>query len=93
MHKLQSSSVVKLAQLYNTVSTRLKRTVGRPSAPLGSRILNSPDDIFKHNMWWIYCSVFPVIHFVFTVFDFFYLFAFFPLLPFKKEKKTLNTDF
>ncbi|XP_011608093.1 tRNA N(3)-cytidine methyltransferase METTL8, mitochondrial isoform X1 [Takifugu rubripes] len=51
MHKLQSSSVVKLAQLYNTVSTRLKRTVGRPSAPLGSRILNSPDDIFKHNMW------------------------------------------
>uniref|UniRef100_A0A3Q3FXE8 tRNA N(3)-cytidine methyltransferase n=1 Tax=Labrus bergylta TaxID=56723 RepID=A0A3Q3FXE8_9LABR len=23
----------------------------RPSAPLGSRILTNPDDVFKHNMW------------------------------------------
>lgn len=51
MHKLRSSSVAKLVQLLNTISTRLKGTDGRPSAPLGSRILTSPDDVFKHNMW------------------------------------------
>ncbi|KAF7668753.1 hypothetical protein LDENG_00283970 [Lucifuga dentata] len=30
---------------------RLKSTERSPSAPLGSRILTNPDDIFKHNMW------------------------------------------
>ncbi|PWA31265.1 hypothetical protein CCH79_00002758, partial [Gambusia affinis] len=36
---------------YTTSSSRLKSTKARPTAPLGSRILTNPDDIFKHNMW------------------------------------------
>ncbi|XP_045910354.1 mRNA N(3)-methylcytidine methyltransferase METTL8 isoform X4 [Micropterus dolomieu] len=51
MHKLRSFSVAKLAKVLSRVSPRLKSTGGRPSAPLGSRILTNPDDIFKHNMW------------------------------------------
>uniref|UniRef100_A0A3Q4AER9 tRNA N(3)-cytidine methyltransferase n=1 Tax=Mola mola TaxID=94237 RepID=A0A3Q4AER9_MOLML len=51
MHKLRSSSLAKLAKVFNTLSTRLQVTGARPSAPLGSRILSSDDDIFKHNMW------------------------------------------
>ncbi|XP_034740961.1 mRNA N(3)-methylcytidine methyltransferase METTL8 isoform X1 [Etheostoma cragini] len=51
MHKLRSFSVAKLAKGYSRLSSRLKGTGGRPSAPLGSRILTNPDDIFKHNMW------------------------------------------
>ncbi|XP_056244814.1 mRNA N(3)-methylcytidine methyltransferase METTL8 [Seriola aureovittata] len=51
MHKLRSLSVAKVAKVFSRLSTRLKNTAGRPSAPLGSRILTNPDDIFKHNMW------------------------------------------
>ncbi|GLD67535.1 methyltransferase-like protein 8 isoform X1 [Lates japonicus] len=51
MHKLQSISVATLAKVFSRLSTRLKSSGGRPSAPLGSRILTNPDDIFKHNMW------------------------------------------
>uniref|UniRef100_A0A3P8TXI0 tRNA N(3)-cytidine methyltransferase n=1 Tax=Amphiprion percula TaxID=161767 RepID=A0A3P8TXI0_AMPPE len=51
MHKLQSFSVAKLATDFLRLSMRLKSSGGRPSAPLGSRILTNPDDIFKHNMW------------------------------------------
>ncbi|XP_040912434.1 mRNA N(3)-methylcytidine methyltransferase METTL8 [Toxotes jaculatrix] len=51
MHKLRSLSVANLAKVFCRLSTRLKSTGGRPSAPLGSRILTNPDDIFKHNMW------------------------------------------
>ncbi|XP_071330709.1 tRNA N(3)-methylcytidine methyltransferase METTL8, mitochondrial isoform X2 [Trachinotus anak] len=51
MHKLRSLSVAKVAKVFSRLSTRLKSTGGRPSAPLGSRILTNPDDIFKHNMW------------------------------------------
>ncbi|XP_008276924.1 tRNA N(3)-cytidine methyltransferase METTL8, mitochondrial [Stegastes partitus] len=51
MHKLQSFSVAKLATVFIRLSVRLKSSGGRPSAPLGSRILTDPDDIFKHNMW------------------------------------------
>ncbi|XP_068427872.1 tRNA N(3)-methylcytidine methyltransferase METTL8, mitochondrial [Clinocottus analis] len=45
MHKLQSFSV------FSRLLPRLHCTGGRPSAPLGSRILTNADDIFKHNMW------------------------------------------
>ncbi|XP_038576426.1 mRNA N(3)-methylcytidine methyltransferase METTL8 isoform X1 [Micropterus salmoides] len=51
MHKLRSFSVAKLAKVLSRISPRLKSTGGRPSAPLGSRILTNHDDIFKHNMW------------------------------------------
>ncbi|XP_034549594.1 mRNA N(3)-methylcytidine methyltransferase METTL8 [Notolabrus celidotus] len=51
MHKMQCSSVVRLAGVFRRFSRRLKSTGGRPSAPLGSRVLTNPDDIFKHNMW------------------------------------------
>ncbi|XP_018540302.1 mRNA N(3)-methylcytidine methyltransferase METTL8 isoform X1 [Lates calcarifer] len=52
MHKLQCISVATLAaKVFSRLSTRLKSSGGRPSAPLGSRILTNPDDIFKHNMW------------------------------------------
>ncbi|XP_074515424.1 tRNA N(3)-cytidine methyltransferase METTL8, mitochondrial [Sebastes fasciatus] len=51
MHKLRSFSVAKLAEGFSRLSSKLKSTGGRPSAPLGSRILTNPDDIFKHNMW------------------------------------------
>uniref|UniRef100_A0A672Z437 tRNA N(3)-cytidine methyltransferase n=1 Tax=Sphaeramia orbicularis TaxID=375764 RepID=A0A672Z437_9TELE len=51
MHKLRSLSAATLAELLSRWSARLKSTGGRPSAPLGSRILLNPDDIFKHNMW------------------------------------------
>ncbi|XP_073330438.1 tRNA N(3)-methylcytidine methyltransferase METTL8, mitochondrial isoform X2 [Pagrus major] len=51
MHTLRSSSVATLAKVVCRLSSRLKSTGGRPSAPLGSRFLTNPDDIFKHNMW------------------------------------------
>ncbi|KAM8854676.1 tRNA N(3)-cytidine methyltransferase METTL8, mitochondrial isoform 1-T2 [Spinachia spinachia] len=51
MHKLQSLSVARLAKVLGRLSSRLHSTRGRPSAPLGSRILTKNDDIFKHNMW------------------------------------------
>ncbi|XP_041663194.1 mRNA N(3)-methylcytidine methyltransferase METTL8 [Cheilinus undulatus] len=51
MHHMWSSSGAKLAKVFTRLSWRLKSTGGRPSAPLGSRILTNPDDIFKHNMW------------------------------------------
>ncbi|XP_026232728.1 mRNA N(3)-methylcytidine methyltransferase METTL8 isoform X2 [Anabas testudineus] len=51
MPKLSRFSVAKLAKVFGGLSTRLKSTGGRPSAPLGSRFLTNPDDIFKHNMW------------------------------------------
>ncbi|XP_022068920.1 mRNA N(3)-methylcytidine methyltransferase METTL8 [Acanthochromis polyacanthus] len=51
MHKLQSFSVAKLVTDFIRLSVRLKSSGGRPSAPLGSRILTNPDDVFKHNMW------------------------------------------
>uniref|UniRef100_A0A3Q0QWH4 tRNA N(3)-cytidine methyltransferase n=1 Tax=Amphilophus citrinellus TaxID=61819 RepID=A0A3Q0QWH4_AMPCI len=41
----------KVAAVFIRFSMRLKSSGGRPSAPLGSRILTNPDDIFKHNMW------------------------------------------
>ncbi|XP_069558658.1 tRNA N(3)-methylcytidine methyltransferase METTL8, mitochondrial [Brachyistius frenatus] len=50
MHKLQIFSVAKLAAVVIRL-VRPKSTGGRPSAPLGSRLLTNPDDIFKHNMW------------------------------------------
>ncbi|KAM9709386.1 tRNA N(3)-cytidine methyltransferase METTL8, mitochondrial isoform 2-T2 [Menidia menidia] len=51
MHKKWSFSVAKLATAAVRLSMRLKSSQSRPSAPLGSRILSNPDDIFKHNMW------------------------------------------
>uniref|UniRef100_A0A665W1Q5 tRNA N(3)-cytidine methyltransferase n=1 Tax=Echeneis naucrates TaxID=173247 RepID=A0A665W1Q5_ECHNA len=51
MHILQSLSVANVAKVFSRLSTRLKTFGGRPSAPLGSRILTNHDDIFKHNMW------------------------------------------
>ncbi|XP_060910424.1 mRNA N(3)-methylcytidine methyltransferase METTL8 isoform X2 [Labrus mixtus] len=51
MHHLWSFSVAKLAKVFIRLSLRLKSTGRRPSAPLGSRILTNPDDVFKHNMW------------------------------------------
>ncbi|XP_070694608.1 tRNA N(3)-methylcytidine methyltransferase METTL8, mitochondrial [Pempheris klunzingeri] len=51
MHRVRSVSVAKLAKVLSRTSSRLKSTGGRPSAPLGSRILTNPDDVFKHNMW------------------------------------------
>ncbi|KAF3843265.1 hypothetical protein F7725_002114 [Dissostichus mawsoni] len=51
MHTLRSLSVAKLAKASSRLFSRQKSSGGRPSAPLGSRILTSPDDIFKHNMW------------------------------------------
>ncbi|KAM9803465.1 mRNA N(3)-methylcytidine methyltransferase METTL8 isoform X1 [Syngnathus typhle] len=51
MHHFRSLDLSTLERVISRVSTRLKSTIGRPSAPLGSRILNNPDDIFKHNMW------------------------------------------
>uniref|UniRef100_M3ZS48 tRNA N(3)-cytidine methyltransferase n=1 Tax=Xiphophorus maculatus TaxID=8083 RepID=M3ZS48_XIPMA len=51
MHKQWSCSVVKQASAFFWFYVRLKSTKARPTAPLGSRILTNPDDIFKHNMW------------------------------------------
>lgn len=51
MLTLRSSSAAKVANVFRLLSKRLKGTVGRPSAPLGSRILSNADDIFEHNMW------------------------------------------
>ncbi|XP_034041898.1 mRNA N(3)-methylcytidine methyltransferase METTL8 isoform X2 [Thalassophryne amazonica] len=51
MHKLQSLFTAKLAKILHQLFVRLASSGGRPSAPLGSRILTNPDDIFKHNMW------------------------------------------
>uniref|UniRef100_A0A3P8VT26 tRNA N(3)-cytidine methyltransferase n=1 Tax=Cynoglossus semilaevis TaxID=244447 RepID=A0A3P8VT26_CYNSE len=43
--------VSNLAKAVYRFIKRPKTTGGRPSAPLGSRILTNPDDVFKHNMW------------------------------------------
>ncbi|MEQ2176467.1 hypothetical protein GOODEAATRI_028257, partial [Goodea atripinnis] len=51
MHKQWSFSVFKRASPFIRIYVRLKSTKARPTAPLGSRILTNPDDIFKHNMW------------------------------------------
>ncbi|XP_072253164.1 tRNA N(3)-methylcytidine methyltransferase METTL8, mitochondrial isoform X2 [Leuresthes tenuis] len=51
MYKKWSFSVAKVATAFIRLSMRLKSSDVRPSAPLGSRILTSVDDIFKHNMW------------------------------------------
>lgn len=51
MHALRCQSAAKLAKGLSRVSLRKKSTGQRPAAPLGSRILTNPDDIFKHNMW------------------------------------------
>ncbi|XP_028249140.1 tRNA N(3)-cytidine methyltransferase METTL8, mitochondrial [Parambassis ranga] len=48
---MQSFCVARLATVFIQLPIRLKSTGKRPSAPLGSRILNSSEDIFKHNMW------------------------------------------
>ncbi|XP_008326853.1 tRNA N(3)-cytidine methyltransferase METTL8, mitochondrial [Cynoglossus semilaevis] len=51
MHKIRSLSAANLAKAVYRFIKRPKTTGGRPSAPLGSRILTNPDDVFKHNMW------------------------------------------
>ncbi|XP_015244160.1 PREDICTED: methyltransferase-like protein 8 [Cyprinodon variegatus] len=51
MHKQWSFSVLKQASALLRFHVRLKSTNVRPTAPLGSRVLTNPDDIFKHNMW------------------------------------------
>lgn len=51
MHKQWSFSVLKEASALMRIYVRLKSTSARPRAPLGSRILTNPDDVFKHNMW------------------------------------------
>nr|XP_020452021.1 methyltransferase-like protein 8 [Monopterus albus] len=51
MYTLRCLSVATWAKVFSRLPTRLKSTGGRPSAPLGSRFLTDPDDIFKHNMW------------------------------------------
>ncbi|KAM6934921.1 tRNA N(3)-cytidine methyltransferase METTL8, mitochondrial isoform 2-T2 [Xenentodon cancila] len=51
MHRKWNFSVARLAPAFITLSLRFKNTKARPSVPLGSRILTSRDDIFKHNMW------------------------------------------
>ncbi|KAF6726633.1 Methyltransferase-like protein [Oryzias melastigma] len=43
--------VAKQATTFATSAMKFKNTKPRPVAPLGSRILTSTDDIFKHNMW------------------------------------------
>ncbi|XP_056145037.1 mRNA N(3)-methylcytidine methyltransferase METTL8 [Lampris incognitus] len=40
-----------VANVLDNFSVRLNSTGKRPSAPLGSRILTDPGDVFKHNMW------------------------------------------
>ncbi|XP_041857820.1 mRNA N(3)-methylcytidine methyltransferase METTL8 isoform X2 [Melanotaenia boesemani] len=51
MQKNWSFCVARLATTFIRSSMRWKSSSARPSAPLGSRILTNPDDIFKHNMW------------------------------------------
>ncbi|KAM4561440.1 tRNA N(3)-cytidine methyltransferase METTL8, mitochondrial isoform 1-T1 [Fundulus diaphanus] len=51
MHKQWSISVLKRASAFIRFYVRLKSTNARPAAPLGSRILTNPEDVFKHNMW------------------------------------------
>ncbi|XP_071378883.1 tRNA N(3)-methylcytidine methyltransferase METTL8, mitochondrial [Centroberyx affinis] len=51
MHTLRSLSPAIVAQVFSRLSMRLNSSGGRPSAPLGSRLLTDPEDIFKHNMW------------------------------------------
>ncbi|XP_014867388.1 PREDICTED: methyltransferase-like protein 8 [Poecilia mexicana] len=51
MHKQWSCPVFTQASAFIRFYVRLKSTKARPTAPLGSRILTNPDDIFKHNMW------------------------------------------
>lgn len=51
MNTAKRFSIAKVAAVFIRFSMRLKSSGGRPSAPLGSRILTNHDDIFKHNMW------------------------------------------
>uniref|UniRef100_A0A672JCC8 tRNA N(3)-cytidine methyltransferase n=1 Tax=Salarias fasciatus TaxID=181472 RepID=A0A672JCC8_SALFA len=51
MNKLRRFTVSKLAVTVIRVTLRSKSAAQRPSAPLGSRLLTDPDDVFKHNMW------------------------------------------
>ncbi|XP_077392323.1 tRNA N(3)-cytidine methyltransferase METTL8, mitochondrial [Festucalex cinctus] len=51
MHQFRSLYLATLEKVFSRLFTRLKSTGRRPSAPLGSRILTNPDDIFQHNMW------------------------------------------
>ncbi|XP_024142442.1 mRNA N(3)-methylcytidine methyltransferase METTL8 isoform X1 [Oryzias melastigma] len=51
MLKCWRLSVAKQATTFATSAMKFKNTKPRPVAPLGSRILTSTDDIFKHNMW------------------------------------------
>lgn len=51
MHSIRCHTAAKLAKGLSRLSLKKKSTGERPSAPLGSRILTNPDDIFKHNMW------------------------------------------
>lgn len=68
MHTLRSSSVATLAKAVCKLSPRLKSTAGRPSAPLGSRFLTNPDDVFKHNMWSVMCISVLIRHLAVYVF-------------------------
>ncbi|KAM4608992.1 tRNA N(3)-cytidine methyltransferase METTL8, mitochondrial [Polymixia lowei] len=51
MHTFRSLSLASVAKVMGKICVRLNGTGGRPSAPLGARILTNPDDIYKHNMW------------------------------------------
>uniref|UniRef100_A0A1A8I9A7 tRNA N(3)-cytidine methyltransferase n=1 Tax=Nothobranchius kuhntae TaxID=321403 RepID=A0A1A8I9A7_NOTKU len=51
MYGKQSFSTAQLASHFFQIFIRLKNSGVRPMAPLGSRILTNPDDIYKHNMW------------------------------------------
>ncbi|KAM3861981.1 tRNA N(3)-cytidine methyltransferase METTL8, mitochondrial [Diretmus argenteus] len=48
---LRGLSPALVAKVPSRLSIRPNSTGGRPSAPLGARVLTSPEDIFKHNMW------------------------------------------
>ncbi|KAM6985067.1 tRNA N(3)-cytidine methyltransferase METTL8, mitochondrial [Aplochiton taeniatus] len=48
MHRLQGIALA--VTCLTRYPYRLKST-GRPSAPLGARILKNPEDVFEHNMW------------------------------------------
>uniref|UniRef100_A0A8C5DUL1 tRNA N(3)-cytidine methyltransferase n=1 Tax=Gouania willdenowi TaxID=441366 RepID=A0A8C5DUL1_GOUWI len=51
MKILQRLSASKLTPVFIRLFLRLKSSRERPSAPLGSRLLTNPDDVFKHNTW------------------------------------------
>ncbi|XP_077584021.1 tRNA N(3)-cytidine methyltransferase METTL8, mitochondrial isoform X2 [Stigmatopora nigra] len=51
MHAFRRLCGARQGEVFIRVSTRWKSTESRPTAPLGSRILTNPDDIYKHNMW------------------------------------------